>query len=310
MSPSLRRRSGFTLIELLVVIAIIAILIGLLLPAVQKVREAAARAKCTNNLKQIGISIHSCNDTYGVLPAAGASNNVWNGAGSVNPITKGACATAQFAILPFIEQGALYAGAIANGGISSSTFNGMPIYGYQITTYKCPSDSTPGAGSGLGNPSGPDATHAVGNYVSNYLVFGNPSANNQEGTSKLPASFPDGTSNTVIFGERFSWWGSGNTGGGPYSTLWANSQGPPWTPQMCRAIDNGGTNYAPCPLFQSGVVVAAATGASGGGQAMHTSVMNVGLGDGSVRSVTASISQATWSNACDPRDGNVLGSDW
>ncbi|MFO0865645.1 MAG: DUF1559 domain-containing protein, partial [Gemmataceae bacterium] len=102
-----QRRSkppGFTLIELLVVIAIIAVLIALLVPAVQKVREAAARAQCQNNLKQLGLAMHGYHDTYKKFP----KNNQQIGANAWEAVS------ASFQILPFIEQAPLYNQALAN----------------------------------------------------------------------------------------------------------------------------------------------------------------------------------------------------
>src|SRR2546428_5401832 len=98
-------RSAFTLIELLVVIAIIAVLIGLLLPAVQKVREAANKTKCQNNLKQLGLACHAYNDAYGRLPPAGKGYG-WNAGGSFDPVTYNH--NGLMLLLPFIEQGNIF----------------------------------------------------------------------------------------------------------------------------------------------------------------------------------------------------------
>ena len=173
------RRGAFTLIELLVVIAIIAILIGLLLPAVQKIREAANRMKCSNNLKQMVLGAHNCNDNHGYMPAFGYA---WPKQSTVL-----SQASTFWALLPFLEQDNLYRTLPAT---SSAYFNGAgtPV---PVKIYICPSDYSGITANGTG----------AGWNLSSYNVNGQVFFPNYP---EIGSSFPDGTSTTVLFLEHLA----------------------------------------------------------------------------------------------------------
>jgi prepilin-type N-terminal cleavage/methylation domain-containing protein len=208
-----QKKSGFTLIELLVVIAIIAILIGLLLPAVQKVREAAARTTCVNQMKNIGLAVGNYEGTFMKFP--GLSTNMTAG-GSRSPDQYNGSLFTQ--LLPYIEQEALQKILTSTPALAVATYN-APNAASAIKILVCPSDTSVSNGV---LPNGKGAT----SYVPNTEVFGNsnpsgaapaaPAAANSALTSTYnmgSLSNRDGTSNTITFFESFSACGPSGLGG-------------------------------------------------------------------------------------------------
>jgi len=309
MGPVTGRRA-FTLVELLVVIAIIGILVGLLLPAVQAAREAARRMQCSNNLKQIGLSLHNYHDTHNSFPPLWISRfpgysdrAIW--------ITMS---------LPFIEQGNLNSRYDANSSTGGGAGNQF-LNAADIPTYRCPSapQNPPSPYPGIAG-----FAWALGNYVSNNGLGPMTSVVPQSAEiarTVRPGVFAankklgirdmiDGTSNTIMVSETFA------NASSPTASDW---RGNLTYPENCmfhwneapnsRAPDRVrnqlcvSTPLAPCvgafTSFAARDIIITA-------RSLHTGGVQAVFGDGSVRFVSQNINLITWQSVGSPNGGEVV----
>jgi prepilin-type N-terminal cleavage/methylation domain-containing protein/prepilin-type processing-associated H-X9-DG protein len=316
------RRRGFTLIELLVVIAIIGILIGLLLPAVQKVRAAAQRVKCENNLKQVALALHNYHSAFEVFPEGMMDK--------INDTSTGYRICWMHRTLPYLEQDNLYRqlkpqmDALTPNGLGALTMTGIQTI---VPTLVCPSD-----------PTGPKTSPQgfFGNYVlcAGSIPFGAAGPGSNASTqlngifySKSATRITDvidGTSNTLMVSELITVpYNNGDTStcsfsgqydyrGAYYNPLTGGAlfltSNPPNTTvgdyqwNACTIHPPGSTNpVAPC----SGCSDANANTVYA--RSLHTGGVNTAMADGSVRFITSTIAPLTWQNLGTRAGGEILG---
>jgi prepilin-type N-terminal cleavage/methylation domain-containing protein len=304
------RKRGFTLIELLVVIAIIAVLIGLLLPAVQKVREAAARAQCQNNMHQLSLATINCAQVNGdILPptnwsfypniqaGGNAANNGWGGT--------------FFFLFPYIEQQNTYNASLMTPGVPNNTgytINGT--FGYNVPLYTNWGNPLWASDQGTGStptiktyicPSDPSTNQCSNCSVLSYAA--NEAVVRSGGNfNRYPANITDGTSNTIFYTELEFYCYGISSPQSPWNEIREASN-------FINNVDGGGgwpIGAACYPQFAPIVGNCNSSLPASG----HTGGIVVALGDGSARMVAQGISSTTWGAALSPASGDLLGPDW
>jgi prepilin-type N-terminal cleavage/methylation domain-containing protein len=316
----MRKRDGFTLLELIVVIAITAILIGLLIPAAQHAREAAARAQSQNNIKQILTATHHANDLHNCLPPA--VGFPWTSPAYAGGYTSG-YSTFFFCLLPYFEQGVLQSSITNWPGSSLGAVNTtQAAMSVPIPLLVAPNDGTGPSDSVYQN--GFSASWmwrspvdvALSSYAANWQVFARPGYpywdwNAGPGNTKI-TSIRDGTSTTIFIAEKRK---SCGPAGIPndvdtFGTGWGQPADDHYWPVFAR-INNKFSGDPAYLVFDPPQVNPSGQQCQWWRAQGHSnSGTLVGMGDGSVRTVSPRISMATWTAAVLPSDGVALGSDW
>jgi prepilin-type N-terminal cleavage/methylation domain-containing protein len=336
---ALHIQRAFTLIELLVVIAIITVLMGLLVPAVQRVRDSATNVECKNNLRQMGLACQKLNSEVGLLPPAATYNGLTARPTTLNQLYMGAFGNPFFMMLPHLDEKNLYDQSVVTNPFrhinASYNYNiaADATARHIIKTYICNSDPSIPDDKTIVNPSvGIHDPFAITTYAFNFQVFGytgvatglvSPAGQKVDypdgylGQANIPRSFPDGTSQTILFAEKYArcFTTSGAPTFGPGTergSLWAWwDTGWVYYPRFAWQTW-WNTGAGPASKFQVRPNPFLGTNSKCDGARASTShaAMNVCMADASVRTLSADIDAQTWWDLCTPADGHVLTHDW